>query len=230
MKECPTCGHRMKDHHQTCVKCGAEARPPEPAPADGARPDGPRRPLEQARYLRELLPRRERVSELLPHPAGWVLGIGVSAVVVLAVVHALIFPASADATDRATPDLSSAAAVAQQSQFQRCLHQARARTELQCAGITGTAQGVRRMTCTVARLSADYARCTARLGGRFGRCLGSCGQAARSCSSRCAATAPADWMSTARCLLPCWRRELQTCVSSCFRSRTLDADPTPSAI
>ncbi len=230
MKECPTCGHRMKDHHQTCVKCGAEAHPPEPTGPAEEPPRGLRRPLEQAHYLRELLPRRERVSELLPHPAGWVLGIGVSAVVVLAVVHALIFPASADATDRQLPDAISAATVAQQSQFHRCLRHARARTHHQCDRIVGTAQGVRRMTCSVAHLSSGYARCTARLGGRFGRCLGSCGQAARSCSSRCAATAPQDWMGTAKCLLPCWRHELQTCVSSCFRSRTLDADPTPSAI
>jgi len=193
-----------------------------------------RQELSKARYLRELVPTRVQVQEVLPHPTGWILGISLPIILALAVLHALVYPATADANgadaDR-TRATKAAAAKKSESQFKRCVAQARQDTDRRCGAITGTADGVRRMTCTVARLAAGYTRCTAKLGGRFGRCLARCGQRARACSSTCAGPADQSWTDTAKCLLPCWSRRLQSCVGTCFEPGVHPAnDPIPSAL
>lgn len=216
MKTCPDCGHAVKDSHERCVKCGAEVPGPEAkVPTPTTTPVA--RARESAAVLRELVPTRKTVEALLPHPAGWILGIGLPGLLALMIVHGLALPAEAG-HDAAQAAAGEDAAV--ESRFQRCLSQARAKADVECGGITGTAAGVRRMTCTATRLSADYTRCTMSQTGRLGACLGRCGQEARSCSSACAITGNADpdWADTAKCLVPCWAERLTSCASSCFRS------------
>ncbi|MDX9999854.1 MAG: hypothetical protein RBU30_01025 [Polyangia bacterium] len=217
MKTCPDCGHSVKDSHGRCVKCGAEVPEPGPPAAEPPREGPVARARERAAVLRELLPTRKALDALLPPPTGWILGIGLPAIVALMLVHGLALPETHE-EEAAKAAAGQDAAV--ESRFQSCLSRARAKAELECGGIVGTAAGIRRMTCTAARLSADYTRCTASHTGRLGACLARCGQEARSCSSACAITGgpDPDWTDTARCLLPCWAQHLTGCASSCFRS------------
>lgn len=226
MKTCPECGHVVKDTHEKCMKCGAAVpeTPAAEAPAEAAPRSPGARARERLAPLRELVPTRKAVDELLPHPTGWILGIAIPAILLLMVIHGFAFPEKASAKDDGK---AKATGKAEATRFQRCLAQARAKADLECGSITGTASGMRRMTCTAARLSADYTTCTARLTGRVGQCLGRCGQAARSCSSACALTgAPdQDWTDTAKCLLPCWAERLTSCTAACFR--TGGEEPAP---
>jgi hypothetical protein len=227
MKTCPSCGNQVKDHHERCVKCGADVsedalvklRQSEEVTAK------PERPLEKLRYLKEFVPKREVVSRMMPHPTGWILGISIPVILCVAILHALLLPEKPASAKKKKPD----AELKQKSQFKRCLEAARAKKDLECSQITGTAEGLRRFTCTVARLSADYTRCTAKLTGRFGRCLARCGQRARGCSSTCSATGAQSWTDTARCLMPCWKDELNQCIVGCFKPGTGPAPAPPPA-
>ena len=94
--ECPSCGNKVKPHHQTCVKCGGslsdertgKLTPGRDVPAKEGR-------LANLRYLKEFVPPRDTVLGLLPHPANWVLGIGLPVLVCLALVIPMFAPSKA---------------------------------------------------------------------------------------------------------------------------------------
>ena len=212
MKTCPRCGTHVMDDHRVCVKCGetfaeAEAGAPEAAVTEPVL--RPRR--ESLRYLRELAPRRERVAEMMPHPVGWVLGIGLPVIVCLASLHAVFLPgaAKAGAKKKATE------AAQKRTEFGRCLAQGRAATSSEC-GVLPETDTVQRFACQVSRNAMEYGRCVGSMAGRFGRCLSRCGQAARACSAGCAAAGVKGGADTVRCLMPCWREKIDDCARGCF--------------
>jgi hypothetical protein len=216
--QCPSCAAKVKEDAKLCVKCGknlAEAREAEAREAEAhkaAEPAKPK-PLDNLKYLKELVPKKAQVTELLPHPTGWVLGIGGSAVALVALIHLAVLPSRAEA-EAATIDLP--VTLEQKTEFQVCLATSRAKAENSCGQITGTAQGLRRVSCQVASRAAGYTQCTGAMVGRLGSCLKRCGQAARTCSSTCAIVGGKSWLETAQCLLPCWKSRLDACVTTCF--------------
>jgi hypothetical protein len=200
------------DDHRVCVKCGETFTEPEAGAPDGAVTEPVARPVQRnLRYLRELAPRRERVAELLPHPVGWVLGIGIPVIACLAVLHAVFLGDTA----RAGVKKKSAEAAQKRSEFGRCVAQGRAATASEC-GVLPETDTVQRFACQVSRNAMEYGRCVGSMAGKFGRCLSRCGQAARSCSAGCAAAGVQGWSDTARCLMPCWREKVDECARGCF--------------
>jgi hypothetical protein len=209
MKTCPSCGTHVLDDHRVCVRCGASVESPEP-PEPAVTPPPSDRVRDNLHYLRELVPRRERMNELLPHPTGWMLGIGVPVIVFLAMLHGLFVPGSMQPAKKKAPTKA-----AQQTEFKRCLAQARASTERECSTL-GDSEPVRRFSCQVSRSAMEYGQCVGQVAGRVGRCLGRCGQSARACSASCSGPTGQAWSETARCLVPCWKGQLDDCVRTCF--------------
>jgi hypothetical protein len=218
--QCPFCGAKVKQDAKLCVKCGenlVEARQTEAQQVEARQSEKPAKanPLKNLHYLKELAPRKDQVSQLLPHPTGWVLGIGVSAITVIALIHLAVLPSRAEAeADATTIDIQ--ATPEQKTEFQICLATTRAKAEDSCGQIIGTAQGLRRVSCQVASRAAGYTKCTGAMVGRLGSCLKRCGQAARICSSACAIVGGKSWMETAKCLVPCWKSHLDACITTCF--------------
>lgn len=218
--QCPSCGAKVKQDAKLCVKCGenlAEAREAEAKEAEAQKAAKPAKtsPLQNLHYLKELAPKKDQVRELLPHPTGWVLGIGVPAIALLALIHLAILPSRAQA-EANNVEIDIKATPEQKTEFQICLATTRAKAEDSCGQIVGTAQGLRRVSCQVASRAAGYTRCSGALVGRLGSCLKRCGQSARTCSSACAIVAGKNWIETAKCLIPCWKTRLDTCIGTCF--------------
>ncbi len=220
---CPSCGAKVKDDAKLCVKCGADlveakaaqAREAEARKAAEAAKPTKTKPLEHLKYLKDLAPKKSAVSELLPHPTGWVLGIGLPAIALVALIHyaAMPTPAQADA-NHVTMELQGTPE--QKTEFQVCLAATRAKADDRCGQITGTAQGLRRVSCQVGKRAAGYTKCSGAVVGRMGSCLKRCGQSARTCSSSCAILGGQSWMETAKCLVPCWKARLDACLGTCF--------------
>lgn len=217
---CPSCGAKVKDDANLCVKCGenlVEARAAQARDAESPKAAPPTttkaRALHNLKYLKELAPKKEHVSQLLPHPTGWVLGIGAPAIALLALIHFAVLPSRAEA-EAATIDIK--ATPEQKTEFQICLATIRAKAETSCGQISGTAQGLRQVSCQVTSRAAGYTGCTGSMVGRLGSCLKRCGQAARTCSSACAIVSGKSWVETARCLVPCWKSHLDACITTCF--------------
>lgn len=216
--QCPSCGANVKKDATLCVKCGenlAEVRATQAREAEAREAAKPAKakPLESLKYLRELTPKKEHVTELLPHPTGWVLGIGAPAIAIIALLHFALLPSRAEA-EAATIDIK--ATPEQKTEFQICLATTRAKATNTCGQITGTAEGLRRISCQVASRAAGYTKCSGSMVGRLGSCLKRCGQTARTCSSACAIVGGKSWVETARCLVPCWKSHLDACITTCF--------------
>lgn len=215
--ECPSCGSKIKEDAKLCVKCGEILGDA----ANGkltSRHEVPQKSsrFEQLKYLKEFVPKREAVSKALPHPTGWILGIGLPVIACLAILHAVFAPGEAAAEDKSKAEKQDAAAALQKSEFKRCLAETRLQAGDDCGKITGTAQGLRRVSCNVAKVAGGYTVCTGKAAGRLGSCLKRCGQSARSCSSSCAIMGHQSWTETAKCLMPCWKSRLDACITTCF--------------
>ncbi len=166
-------------------------------------------------YLKELTPKRSHVDQLLPHPTGWVLGIGMPAIALVALIHFAVMPSRAEAEANSVP-IDIKATPEQKTDFQVCLASTRTKADTSCGQIVGTAQGLRRVSCQVASRAAGYTKCTGAMAGRLGSCLKRCGQSARTCSSACAIIGSKSWIETAKCLVPCWKANLDACITTCF--------------
>jgi len=221
--QCPSCGAKVKQDAKLCVKCGenlaaakeAEAQKAQEAQARRASEPTKPKPLENLKYLKDLAPKKDHVTKLLPHPTGWVLGIGVPAIALLALIHLAVLPSRAQA-EANNVEIDIKATPQQKTEFQICLATTRAKAENNCGQITGTAQGLRRVSCQVTSRAAGYTKCTGSMVGRLGSCLKRCGQSARTCSSACAIVSGKSWIETAKCLVPCWKTRLDTCIGTCF--------------
>jgi hypothetical protein len=172
--------------------------------------------LAALKYLKEFKPNPDKVRALFPHPTGWILGIAIPVITCVAILHAVLLPDPASANGKKPAATEDEAA--QKSAFRFCLSEARTKTAGECDTIKGRAEGARRFACTLGYNTAGYTKCVGQAAGRFGRCLSRCGQNARICSTTCAAAGGTDqtWTHTARCLMPCWRSQLDTCVAACF--------------
>lgn len=216
--QCPSCKAKVKDDAKLCVKCGeslVEARQAQEAEARQTETPTKPSPLQKLHYLKELAPKRAHVSQLLPHPTGWVLGIGVPAIALLALIHLAVMPSRAQA-EANTVTINFKVTPEQKTEFQICLATTRAKANKNCGQITGTAQGLRRVSCQATSRAAGYTKCSGAMIGRLGSCLKRCGQAARTCSSACAIIGAKSWTETAKCLIPCWKVHLDACITTCF--------------
>jgi hypothetical protein len=213
--QCPSCKANVKKDAKLCVKCGENLENLVATPEAQTKTPTKQSPLQKLHYLKELTPKRSQVAQLLPHPTGWVLGIGMPAIGLIALIHLAIMPSRAQAeANNVTIDIK--ATPEQKTDFQICLASTRTKAEISCGKIVGTAQGLRRVSCQVATRAAGYTQCTGATVGRLGSCLKRCGQTARTCSSTCAILGAQSWMETAKCLIPCWKTHLDACITTCF--------------
>ncbi len=211
--QCPSCKANVKKDAKLCVKCGEnlENQAESPKAQTSTNPTA----LQKLHYLKELTPKRSQVSQLLPHPTGWVLGLGMPAIALVALIHLAILPSRAH-QEANYVSIDIQALPEQKTEFQVCLASTRAKADTKCDQITGTAQGLRRVSCQVASRAAGYTKCTGATVGRLGSCLKRCGQTARTCSSTCAILGAQSWTETAKCLIPCWKTHLDACITTCF--------------